>query len=403
MQSTHELSQSEAALSRSEAFLAEAQRLSSTGSFSWRVATDEINWSDEMYRIFGYELRSAVSLACIFSRVHADDLKAVRRAIGRARRHASDYEYEYRLMMPDLSVKYVHVVARATRHRDGGIEFIGALQDITDRRLSQLALDKARSELARMARVTTLGALTASITHELGQPLAGIATNAGTCLRMLSADPPNIQGALETARRSIRDSNRASDVITGLRSLFAAKSAAQEPVDLNDATREVIALSHGEIQKGRAALQSDLAEDLPAVLGDRVQLQQVILNLLMNALEAMRNVNDRPRMLLIQTGRDGSDGIRLSVQDAGMGLRLEDKDRLFEAFYTTKSGGMGIGLSISRFIIDSHRGRLWASPNEGPGATFAFSIPHRVRLNNCVTRRAWFPAAMSTQGQHREI
>ena len=403
MQTIHELSQSEAALSRSEAFLAEAQRLSSTGSFSWRLATDEITWSDEMYRIFDYPLRSDVALACIFSRVHPDDLAPVRRAIGRARRHASDYEYEYRLMMPDFSLKYVHVVARATRHRDGGVEFIGALQDITDRRLSQLALDKARSELARIARVTTLGALTASIAHELGQPLAGIVTNASTCLRMLSADPPNIQGALETARRSIRDGNRASDVITGLRSLFAAKSTAQEPVDLNEATREVIALSLGEIQKGRATLQSDLADNLPAVLGDRVQLQQVILNLLMNALDAMNSVNDRPRTLLIQTCRDGGNDIRLSVQDAGVGLRLEDKDKLFETFYTTKSGGMGIGLSISRFIIDSHRGRLWASPNDGPGATFAFSIPHRIRLNHRVTRRPWCPQVMPVQGQHREI
>jgi signal transduction histidine kinase len=373
-----ERAQNESALKRSEAFLAEAQRLSSTGSFSWRVATDEITWSDEMYRIFRFAHRSPVTLECILSRVHPDDLLAVRRAIAQARRHGSDYEYEYRLLMPDLSVKHVHVVARATRPCDGGIEFIGAIQDITERRLSQIALDESRSELARMARLTTLGALTASIAHELNQPLAGIVTNASTCVRMLSGDPPNIQGALETARRSIRDGNRASDVITGLRSLFAKRSSSAEFVDLNDATREVIALSLGELQKGRVLLQTELAEGLPPVLGNRVQLQQVILNLLVNGAEAMNDVADRPRRLLIQTGRAEDNCVRLSVQDSGIGIRCEDVERLFEAFYTTKNGGMGIGLSISRFIIDSHCGRLWASPNEGPGANFAFSIPHRI-------------------------
>jgi signal transduction histidine kinase len=381
-----ERARNESALRRSETFLAEAQRLSSTGSFSWRVATDEITWSDEMYRIFEYGLRSPVTLQRVLCRVHPGDLAAVRRAIARARKHGSDYEYEYRLLLPNQSVKHVHVVARATRPCGGGIEFIGAIQDITERRVSQVALDEARSELARMARLTTLGALTASIAHELNQPLAGIITNASTCVRMLSADPPNIRGALETARRSIRDGNRASDVITGLRLLFAAKSAAAELVDLNEAAKEVIALSYGELQKGRVILHAELAEDLPLVLGNRVQLQQVILNLLMNGSQAMSGVNDRPRRLVVQTCRVDDSCVRLTVQDCGIGIRSKEMDKLFDAFYTTKSGGMGIGLSISRFIIDSHCGCLWASPNEGPGASFSFSIPHRVRLDEFANR-----------------
>jgi signal transduction histidine kinase len=396
-----ERAQNESALRRSETFLAEAQRLSSTGSFSWRMATDEITWSDEMYRIFLYPPRSPVTLERILSRVHPDDLSVVRRAIARARRHGSDYEYEYRLLMPDSSVKHVHVVARATRACGGGIEFVGAIQDITERRLSQMALDEARSELARMARLTTLGALTASIAHELNQPLAGIITNASTCVRMLSGEPPNIRGALETARRSIRDGNRASDVISGLRVLFAAKSTAAELVDLNEATREVIALAHGELQKGRVILHAELAEALPLVLGNRVQLQQVILNLLMNGTQAMSTVNDRARRLVIQTGRDDGNWVRLSVQDSGIGIRANEVDKLFEAFYTTKSGGMGIGLSISRFIIDSHSGRLWASPNEGPGASFSFSIPQRVRLDG-IASRSRSPLATSSSAQLRE-
>jgi signal transduction histidine kinase len=217
--------------------------------------------------------------------------------------------------------------------------------------------------------------LTASIAHEVNQPLSGIITNANTCLRMLAADPPNINGARETARRAIRDGNRASDVITRLRALFTKKATASETVDLNEAAREVIALSLSELQRGRVILRAELAEDLPPISGDRVQLQQVILNLLLNAADAMSGVEDRPRQALIKTLREG-DRVRLAVQDTGVGIEPSSVEELFEAFYTTKSGGMGIGLSVSRSIIESHRGQLEAVPNEGPGATFWFSIPH---------------------------
>jgi signal transduction histidine kinase len=217
--------------------------------------------------------------------------------------------------------------------------------------------------------------MTASIAHEVNQPLSGIITNASTCLRMLAADPPNVEGASETARRTLRDGNRASDVITRLRALFGKKSSTSESVDLNEAALEVIALSLSELQRNRVMLRTELADDLPPVAGDRVQLQQVILNLFLNASDAMSGVDDRPRQLVIRTERQEDDRVRLSVQDTGVGLEPQALDRLFEAFYTTKSGGMGIGLSVSRSIIDSHQGRLWAAPNDGPGATFSFSIP----------------------------
>ena len=245
-----------------------------------------------------------------------------------------------------------------------------------ERQMKEEALGKARSDLAHVGRVTTLGALTASIAHEVNQPLSGIITNASTCLRMLAADPPNVEGAIETARRTIRDAHRASDVITRLRALFVKKDAAIEAVDLNEATREVIALSSCDLQRSRVALRSELADDLPPVAGDRVQLQQVILNLLRNAADAMRSVEDRPRRLVIRTQRDEDNSVRLTVTDAGAGIEPQALDRLFDAFYTTKSDGMGIGLSVSRSIIEQHRGRLWAAPNDdGPGATFSFSIP----------------------------
>jgi signal transduction histidine kinase len=267
------------------------------------------------------------------------------------------------------------VVAHGSRNQDGRLEYIGAVQDVTERRLSEEALGKLRAEFAHVARVTSLGALTASIAHEVNQPLSGIITNASTCLRMLAADPPNVEGARETARRTIRDGNRASDVITRLRALFSKRDATIESVDLNEATREVIALSSNELQRNRVVLRPEFADDLPPVTGDRVQLQQVILNLLLNASEAMSGVDDRPRRLVIRTERDDDDRVRLSVQDAGVGFDPRRTNRLFDAFYTTKSGGMGIGLSVSRSIVESHHGRLWAVPNDGRGATFSFSIP----------------------------
>jgi signal transduction histidine kinase len=246
---------------------------------------------------------------------------------------------------------------------------------VSEREKAEEARDKARSELTHVARVMSFGTLTACIAHELNQPLSGIVTNASTCMRMLAADPPNVDGARETARRMVRDGNRASEVVTRLHTLFTKSNGATESVDLNEEAREVIALSSSELQRSQVTLRHEFADDLPAVTGDRVQLQQVILNLLQNASEAMSTVDDRPRELLIRTERDEGDQVSLSVRDAGVGFTAQVEDKIFEAFYTTKSHGMGIGLSISRSIIIAHHGRLWAIANDGPGATFSFSIP----------------------------
>jgi PAS domain S-box-containing protein len=232
--------------------------------------------------------------------------------------------------------------------------------------------------LAHANRIATLGQLSASIAHELNQPLTGIITNSGTCLRMLTRDPLNLDGAREAVRRTLRDGRRASDVIARLRALFNKQESASESVDLNEATREVIALSLGELQNRRVILRTDFAEDLQCVTADRVQLQQVVLNLLRNALDAMNTVDDRPRDLLIRTEREEGDWVRLSVKDAGVGFDPHTMDQLFEAFYSTKNDGMGVGLSVSRSIIENHQGRLCAVLNDGPGATFSFSVPCRT-------------------------
>jgi C4-dicarboxylate-specific signal transduction histidine kinase len=369
-----ERKRAEEELRRSEAFLREGQQLSRVGSFSWIVATDEITWSDQLYRIFAFERDVRLSFELIGTRIHPEDLPAFTQQIARSRREGSDIQLELRLQMPNRSERHVHVVAHR-RHDCTPLEYIGAVQDVTQRRLSEEALAKQRSELSHVSRVMSLGVLTASIAHEVNQPLSGIVTNASTCLRLLTAKPPNVDGALETARRTIRDAHRASEVITRLRALFSKKGATTEAVDLNEATREVVALSLSRLQRNRVVLRLDLADDLPLVTSDRVQIQQVIMNLVRNASDAMSSVDERPRELRIRTERDENDHVRLTIQDAGTGFDPQVVNRLFEAFYTTKRDGMGIGLSVSRSIVESHHGRLWAAMNEGPGATFSFSLP----------------------------
>ena len=366
---------SEEALRRSNAFLAGAQRVSSTGSFSWRVATGEVAWSEQVYRMFEYDPATPVTLEMIGARVHPEDLPLLDDMVESARRGVPDFGYEHRLLLPDGSIKHLHMMAHGTPDQSGQMEYIGAVQEVTDRRVSEEALGKVRSALAHMARVTSLGALTASIAHEVNQPLSGIITNANTCLKMLAADPPNVLGAQETARRTVRDGNRAADIIKRLRTLFGKRDPTSEPVDLNEAAREIIALSWSDLQRSRVIVRAELAEGLPPVIGDRVQLQQVILNLLLNAADAMSGIDDRPRQMVIRTERPDSESVSLTVQDVGVGLDAQSAEKLFEAFYTTKSDGMGIGLSISRSIIDNHGGRLWARPNDGPGVSFTFLVP----------------------------
>jgi PAS domain S-box-containing protein len=352
--------------------LAEAQRLSKTGSFITDLVADDHNWSEETFRIFDFDPATKVTVQRIRDMIHPEDLPSFDAMIARAMTGVN-VDFVFRIVTSRSAMKHIRGMARIIL-QDRPL-FIGALQDITESKVAEEALNRARSELAHVARATTLNTLTASIAHEINQPLASLVTNASICLRRLNGDPPNVDGARETVQRTIRDANRASDVITRLRALYSKKEFTLETLDLNEVTTEVIALSLSDLQRNRVILRSELAEDLPPVIGDRVQLQQVTLNLIRNASDAMVCVEDRPRQLLVRTQREGDDRVRLSVQDAGCGVNPQDFERLFEAFYTTKSGGMGIGLSVSRSIIERHQGRLWAEPNDGPGTTFSFSIP----------------------------
>jgi PAS domain S-box-containing protein len=361
---------------RHEAILAEAERISLTGSSCWRLPSGELIWSQEMYRIFDFDPNIAPTVDMVRARIHPDDLPHFDHTVEGAARDGSDFAVEPRLQMADGTIKHLQVLAHAFRDDRGNvIEFIGAVKDVTQRKESEDALHQVRSELAHVTRVTTLGELTASIAHELNQPLLGIVTNADTCLRLLAEDPPDLDGARDTARRTLRDGDRAAAVITRLRALFKKKGAGTETFDVNEAIQEVLVLMRSELNKSRIALQTELGSDVPLIMGDRVQFQQVILNLILNACEAMSSVLDHQRQLFIATQLDDGDHVQVAVRDSGVGLDPAARDRIFQPFYTTKREGMGMGLSISRSIVESHRGRLRAESNDGPGATFMFTIP----------------------------
>jgi PAS domain S-box-containing protein len=369
-----ERKRAEEELRRSRAFLAEAQGISHTGSFGWSVASGDIYWSDETYNIFEYDREVGPTLALVLARVHPDDTDRVRQTIDRASETRADLDFEHRLLMPDGSIKHLRVVGHADGDRSSELEFVGAVTDVTERRRAEDTVRQAQAELAHMARVSTLGAMAASIAHEVNQPLSGIVTNAGASLRFLRAEPPNLDEVRDGLHAIVRDGRRASDVIARIRGLVRRTAAEKAPLDINEVIREVVVLAEGEARRTGALLRTRFAGDLPRVPGDRVQLQQVILNLLLNGLDAMAAVASRPREVVISTRPEAIDRVCVSVHDAGCGIDPEVLSKIFEPFYTTKGKGLGMGLSISRSIVEQHGGRLWAVPNDGPGTTFHFTL-----------------------------
>lgn len=499
-----ERKEAENALRQSEAYLAQAQELSHTGSFGWRAATGEITWSKETYRIFQCDEGTRPQIPFMLQRIHPEDRLAVERTTGRAAREGKDYDHEYRLVMPDGSVKYVRAVARAMRDSSGQVEFVGSVTDITatkmaERRLreseqrfrdyaetasdwfwetgpdhrvthisqhsdtvttpagligltrwdiapdadlepekwrqhraaldahipfrdlvyrsrdrngqaiyvrtsgkpffdadgsflgyrgvctdvtaairadqAEEALRMAQAELAHVTRVTTLGELTASIAHEINQPLAAVIANADASLAWLQRSPPDLKAARRSVEWVIEDGKRASDVIRHVRALAKRTEIEMVPLDASLVIREAVALVQREMASHAVSVRLELSPALPKIHGDRIQLQQVLINLIMNGIEAMDGVHDRPRELTIRSADDGESAILVSVADCGVGISEQAIDRLFTPFFTTKSAGMGMGLSICRSIIETHRGRLSAAPNPSGGATFQFTLP----------------------------
>jgi PAS domain S-box-containing protein len=309
------------------------------------------------------------------SAIHADDRPRFVEEWKGALQTGRPLETEARLRRADGEHRSFLIRARPPSDESGQIrKWYASATDIEDRRRAEDALGEAQTELAHVARVATMGEMATSIAHEVNQPLSGVIVNGNACLRWLAGDSPNLAEARDAIQRIIRDGKRAGDVIARIRSLLKKSVAEKEPVDLNETIRDVVAFAEGELRRTRVGLRTDLASDLPTVMGDRVQLQQVVLNLVLNGMEAMATVSDRPRELVIETKREGEEHVCVAVRDVGVGLDPESINRLFDAFYTTKQGGLGMGLSISRSIIENHGGRLWAEPNEGPGATFLFTI-----------------------------
>src|SRR5712692_2207837 len=254
--------------------------------------------------------------------------------------------------------------------------------EIAQREQAEEDLRHAQAELAHVIRVATVGETTASIAHEVNQPLSAVVINGGACLRWLARDPPNLDEAREAARCIVRNGKRAGDVIARIRALATKTATPKQRMNMNEAIQEVVALARSELRRNNVTLRMELEDDLSPVLGDRVQLQQVVLNLVMNGVEAMSTVGERPRELVIRTQKDEADQVRVAVQDSGMGLDPQSRERIFDAFYTTKDEGMGVGLSISRSIVQNHGGRLWAVANDGPGTTFQFTVPKYRETQN---------------------
>jgi len=366
----------EAELRRSVAYVTAAQPLSRTGSFGWHVSSGKLYWSEETFRIFDCERAREPTIEFVVERTHPDDRALVRDVVARAEEEGSNFDCEHRLRLPDGSVRYLHVVAHALEKAESGdLEFVGAVMDVTERKRAEAALHRTQAELAHVSRVTTLGEMAASIAHETNQPLAAIVADAGACLNWLATANPDLEQVRDVLKAIVAEGHRAGDVIQRIRQLATKTDPCRTPLDLNDVIRGVVPLILAEVRHHQVSLRVELAPALPSVLGDRVQVQQVIINLVINGIEAMMPVTDRTRELVIRSRPEDENQVLVTVEDAGVGIEAANADQLFEAFFTTKPGGMGMGLSISRSLVEAHGGRLWATPNPAHGTTFQFTLP----------------------------
>lgn len=361
-------------LRRSEGFLTQGQRISHTGTFAWTATTGRVLWTEECYRIFGYDRGLSIDLDLAFQRVHPEDKTLVQRAIDLAIAEGKAFDLEYRLLMTDGSIKNVHVVGHRAIDKTGELEFIGTVRDITAAKQADEKLHKAHAALADVARVTALAELAASIAHELNQPLTAIVSNAEACRRWLDRRVPDIIEARATVEGVVNNGRRAAEVIRRVRALLNKTEMPYARLAANDVINEAIRLVQHEIYDNRVSIRTQFADDLPEINGDRIQLQQVLINLVINGMEAMQPVTDRTRELAIRTFRNSAGRVAISVEDCGVGIPEENVTRVFDPFFTTKPTGMGMGLAICRSIIEAHGGDLSVSSDAGSGATFSIVL-----------------------------
>jgi PAS domain S-box-containing protein len=380
------------ALARSESFLAEAETLSETGSIGFSVPRFEMFWSKQAYRIFGYPDDAEPSLQAMLARVHPDDHARVSSLMKTAAADRNDIDAEFRLLMPDDDVKRVHLVAHAVAHgvAHGAAhvantageqsEYRGALMDVTEARNVQDALHRSLAELAHVTRITTLGELSASIAHEVSQPIAAIMTNGDAGMRWLERDEPQLDEVREALNNMLRDARRAGGIVQRIRMLAKKSAPNRVPFDLNALIEESAVLVQREIGVHAIELRLQLAQGVLTIVGDRVQLQQVVINLMMNAIQAMASTTGRPRRLAVCSSCTQANEVRVDVEDSGPGIAEADLQRLFQPFFTTRAEGMGMGLSICRSIVESHGGKIRAYAQPGLGATMSFVLPNSSSL-----------------------
>jgi PAS domain S-box-containing protein len=375
-----ERQRAEEALRRSEGYLAEAQRLTHTGSWAWRVAgRDALHLSEEWYRLYGFDPKEGLpAWEKRLQRIHPEDRAKWQEATDRAIGEESDYEVEFRILLPDGTVKHIHTVGHPVLDASGDlVQFVGSSMDISASKRAEEALRQAQADLARINRVTTMGELTASLAHEVNQPIAAAVTNANTCLRWLTRERPDLEEAREAASRIVKDATRAAGIISRVRLLFKKGTLQRELVDVNEAIREMIVLLRSEATRYNITVRMELTAGLPPIMGDRVQLRQVLMNLIVNSIDAMKEV-EGARELAVKSQRTEKEEILVSVSDTGVGLPPQQANQVFNAFFTTKPHGTGMGLRISRSIVESHGGRLWAADNSPRGASFHFALPTKI-------------------------
>jgi PAS domain S-box-containing protein len=363
-------------LRRQGAYLAEAQRLTHTGSWGWRVTgRDALHLSEEWYRIYGYDPAEGIpGWEERLQRIHLEDRAKWQGAIDRAIDEKADYEVDFRILLPGGTVKYIHTVGHPVLNESGDLmEFVGSSTDITERKQAEEALRQAQADLARVNRVTTMGELTASLAHEVNQPIAAAVTSANSCIHWLAGDSPNVDKARAAAMRIAKDGTRAAEIISRIRLLFQKGTPQWQLVDVNEIIGEMIVLLRGEATRYSISVRTELAAELPQVMGDRVQLQQVMMNLMTNSIDAMKAA-DGTRELAIKSQRANHEQLLVSISDTGVGLPPQHADQIFDAFFTTKPHGTGMGLRICRTIVEAHGGRLWAANNAERGATFYLTL-----------------------------
>ncbi len=377
-------------LQRRQTYLAEAQKLSHTGSFGWEVSSSSAGapgmgeityWSKECYRVLGFDPRKELPrFETLLAHIYPDDQARATEELERARRETTEFEFDFRIVHPGGEIRDIHTVGHPVFTPSGDlVEFVGTVIDVTERKRAEEERERLRqvqADLAHLTRVTTMGELTASLAHEIRQPITAAATDAKTCLRWLGRDNPDLAEARDAASRVVKDVARAADIISRISLLFQKGAAQRELVDVNEVIREMCALLYSEANRYSIPMRTELAEGLPNVMADRVQLQQVFMNLMLNGIDAMKETTGERELTIKSEAGDAQ--LLISVSDTGVGLPPEQANQIFSAFFTTKENGTGMGLPISRSIIESHGGRLWAVDNSGPGTTFQFTLPTTV-------------------------